>query len=344
MRVYSGTGELFGNIILLDREELLPGDTAPVQLRLKSPVVCVKDDRIVVRSSSPIRTIGGGRVLNPVPPKHRRYRQALAEGMVKLNSSSLEDVILFQCRQAREEGLSFAVLKVMTNTSDRSLQQAIEGLLSARELILLDKDRRIYIHHRIMEQTAAAVTGILERFHKDNPLKKGMSKQEIKSRISRQSGERIVELVLVRMTKEGKISQEENLIRLAGHAVSLPSAHAEIRRNVLERYNSSGLTPPVVKELLADFGPEASRAVKDVLTLLTEEGKLVKVKDDLYFPADVMVRLEQRLIEFLKKNGEISTPEFKEMTKVSRKYTIPLIEYFDSRKVTIRIGDFRKLR
>ena len=344
VRIYAGTGEFFGNIILLDREELLPGEKAPVQLRLNSPVVCVKDDRVVVRSSSPIRTIGGGRVLNPVPPKHRRYRRSLAEAMIKLNSGSLEDVILFQCEQAREQGVSFSVLKVMTNTSDKILQQSLESLLSGRKIILLDKERRIYIHHLIITDTAKAITGILERFHQDNPLKKGMSRQEIKSRTSRQAGEKLVDLVLIRMMKEGKISQQEDVIRLAGHAVSLPSAHAEIRRKILDQYDSAGLTPPLVKEVQADFPPQDTRLVKDVLSLLVEEGKLVKVKDDLYFPAVIIDQLKQRLIDFLKKNGKISTPEFKEMTKVSRKYTIPLIEYFDSQKVTIRIGDERKLR
>ncbi|MEW6077624.1 MAG: selenocysteine-specific translation elongation factor [Thermodesulfobacteriota bacterium] len=344
VRVYSGTGEFTGNIILLDRDELEPGENAPVQLRLKTPVVCVRDDRIVVRTLSPVRTIGGGRVVNPVPPKHRRYRQALAEAMEKLRGSSLEELILFQCRQAREQGVAFSVLKVMTNTSDRVLQQTLEALLSARKLILADKDRRIYVHHLLVEETAQTVLETLQRFHQDNPLKKGMSRQEIKSRLARQSGEKIVELVFIRLMKEGKITQEEDVIRLAGHAVSLPSAHAEIRRKVLDLYNSAALAPPVVKELLAEFRPDDARAVKEVLTHLAEEGQLIKVKEDLYFPAAVIEELKQRLIDFLKKNEKISTPEFKEMTNVSRKYTIPLIEYFDSRKVTIRIGDMRKLR
>lgn len=344
VRLYAGTGEFFGNIILLDREELLPGDTAPVQLRLKSPVVCVKDDRVVIRSSSPIRTIGGGRVLNPVPPKHRRYRRTLAAAMEKLNTSALEGVILFQCRQAREQGVSFAVLKVMTNTSERSLQQALDLLMSGQKIILLDKDRRVFVHHDIMEQTARAITGALEQFHKNNPLKKGMSRQEIKSKIGRLSNVKLVELVLVRMMKAGTINQDEEVIHLPEHAVSLPSSHVEIKHEILGRYNDAGLTPPLTKDLLADFSTYAPGLLKDVLALLVTEGKLVKVKEDLYFSADVIERLKQRLIDFLKANEKISTPEFKEMTNVSRKYTIPLIEYFDSRKVTIRIGDVRKLR
>jgi selenocysteine-specific elongation factor len=344
VRVYAGTGEFFGNIILLDRNELLPGEVAPVQLRLKSPVTCVRDDRIVVRSASPMRTIGGGRVLNPLPPKHRRYRQALAEAMAGLLGGSLDELILFQCRQAREQGVSFSLLKIMTNTSDRTLQQTLEALLTARKLILFDKDRRIYLHHQTIEEVTGAVSGILEQFHADNPLKKGMSRQEIKSRIGRQMGEKIVELALVRMMKQGLINQEEDVIRLAGHAVSLPSAHAEMRQKILERYNSAGLTPPVVKELLAAFGADEARRVKDVLTHLVEEALLVKIKDDLYFPVAVIDLLKRQLVDYLKKNEKITTPEFKEMTNVSRKYTIPLIEYFDSCKVTIRIGEVRKLR
>jgi selenocysteine-specific elongation factor len=130
---------------------------------------------------------------------------------------------------------------------------------------------------------------------------------------------------------------------MASHKVSLGVDQADIRDKVLSAYRENGLTPPYFKDLKNTFEIEESLA-KDVIKLLMDQGLIVKAKEDLYFYADAVKDLQQKLVEFIKTHGEISTPEFKEMTGVSRKYLIPLIEYFDAQNVTIRIGDIRKLR
>jgi selenocysteine-specific elongation factor len=145
------------------------------------------------------------------------------------------------------------------------------------------------------------------------------------------------------MIKDNTVVIEDNSVRMASHKVSLGVDQADIRDKVLSAYRENGLTPPYFKELKKAFDIEASLA-KDVIMLLMDQGMIVKAKEDLYFYADAVKDLQQKLVEYLKSHGEISTPEFKEMTGVSRKYLIPLIEYFDTQNVTIRIGDIRKLR
>ena len=145
------------------------------------------------------------------------------------------------------------------------------------------------------------------------------------------------------MIKETVIVQEEENVRLSSHKVSLQADQSVIRDKLLKIYRESGLTPPNFKELLKELDVDTSGA-KDVLILLTKEGKIVKVNEELFFDASTIEHLKERLVSYLKKHEEISTPDFKNMTGVSRKYLIPLIEYFDSRNVTIRIGDIRKLR
>jgi selenocysteine-specific elongation factor len=145
------------------------------------------------------------------------------------------------------------------------------------------------------------------------------------------------------MVKDRQILQEEKTVRLASHEVSLGRDQADIRDGIIKIYLAGGLQPPYFRDVIKELGVSPNHA-KDVLMLLVEEGKIVKTKDDLYFHAQAVDELKRKLVDFLKSNGEIDTPQFKEMTGVSRKYVIPLIEYFDSNNVTLRVGDLRMLR
>jgi selenocysteine-specific elongation factor len=130
---------------------------------------------------------------------------------------------------------------------------------------------------------------------------------------------------------------------LEGHRISLGQDQADVRQKITRIYRNGGLQPPYFRDVVK--GLEADpKHVQDVMMLLVEEGQIVKTKDDLYFDARAVADLKSRLVDFLKTNGEITTPQFKEMTGVSRKYVIPLIEYFDAKNVTLRVGDSRKLR
>ncbi|MFZ5563792.1 MAG: selenocysteine-specific translation elongation factor [Thermodesulfobacteriota bacterium] len=344
VRVHCGTAEIMGQVILLDRETLEPGEDAVVQLRLHSPVVCVKDDRVVVRSYSPVRTIGGGPVLNPVPVKHKRSDPALVAAIGSLASASTEEIIAFHCDQAAFDGVPLTALRVMTHVPEKDLARALDSLLSAQTLVLVDREKQVYVHKNAFDRTAAETRAALEAFHRDNPLKKGMPRQEVKSRISRKAGDKLFERVIDRMIKIKEVAQEGDTIHLAGHSVSLASDQNQIKENLLSLLEQSGLTPPNYKELPGAVGARGVADIKEVVYLLVRQGELVKVNEDLYFHAGVIHRLEAQLVDFLNKNGQIDAPRFKEMTGASRKYTIPLLEYFDAKKVTIRVGDTRKLR
>ncbi len=344
VRVHSGTSEILGMLILLDREELAPGESTVAQLRLIEPVVCVKDDKVVLRSYSPIRTIGGGRILNPAPPKHKRRQSDLVTEIAALETASPETAILFHCRQAGDKGIAWPALKIMVNINDKQLQKSLDSLLSSQSVVMIDKEKRVYVHGQALADMAEACLDVLTRFHHDHPLKKGMFRQEIKSRVAGKYRARLFELVLNRLLKNNQVVQEEETLRLADHEVSLGTDQSEIKQKIIDTYKDAGLTPPYVKELPALLGIKDVKAIKDVMALLVESAALVKVKEDLYFHGSVIEGLKDRLIDFLNDNGEIDTPQFKQMTNASRKYTIPLLEYFDAQKVTIRIGDVRKLR
>jgi selenocysteine-specific elongation factor len=343
VRFHTGTSEVMGYLILLDQEELPAGQTTVAQLRLDSPVAIVKDDRFVVRSYSPVRTIGGGQVLNPIPQKHKRMRGDVVEGLQHLAGDDPESIISQQIQQAGYGGVSFSHLKIMTNLTDKQLDTACQHLLSQKAIIQTDKEKRIFLHQAVFDQLINKSSEYLGAYHADNPLKAGMPKEELKSKFPQLSDPKIFNLVLNQMIKSNQIVQEENTVRLSDHRVSLGADHADVRKKIINLYQQGGLQPPYFRDVpkLLDVDPQHT---KDVMLLLVEEGLIVKTKDDLYFHIDAITGLKNKLVEFLKSNGDITTPQFKEMTGVSRKFVIPLIEYFDASKVTLRVGDSRKLR
>ena len=343
VRFHTGTSEVMGYLILLEQEELPPGQTVVAQLRLDSAVAIVKDDRFVVRSYSPVRTIGGGHVLNPAPQKHKRLKLEIIQGLQNLANDDPAEIISYHIEQAGYRGVSFSHLKIMTNLPDKQLENQLQHLLSQKTIIQSDKENRIFIHQLTFDALQQKFNEHLSEYHSTNPLKAGMPKEELKSKFPLLTDSKLFNQVLNQMIKSQQIVQEENTVRLESHKVFLGRDQADIRKKIVDTYQAGRLQPPyfrdVVKQLDAD-----SKHIQDVMLLLVEEGRIVKTKDDLYFDAGAVDKLKTKLVDFLKSNGEITTPQFKEMTGASRKYVIPLIEYFDAKNVTLRVGDSRKLR
>lgn len=343
VRFHAGTSEVLGNLILLDRDELVPGDTSIAQLRLDSPISLVKDDRFVIRSYSPIRTIGGGQILNPIPRKHKRFKSETVKELNDLIDQSPDEIISYHLNESGYSGISLSHLKVMTNLSEKLLKTSMQSLLSKKIIFQADKENKIYIHINALIKLEKDILDILSKYHQANPLKAGMPKEELKSRLPAYIGLKLSNLVLAQMIKDKSIIQEGDIIRLKDHKVSLKVDQAKIRKKILDIYKENGLQPPYFKEVVKNLNID-SKLAKDVLLHLVDEKFIIKVKEDLYFDAESVKSLKNRLLDFLKANNEITTPQFKDMTGASRKYVIPLLEYFDSNNITIRIGDIRRLR
>ena len=343
IRFHTGTSEIMGNLILLDREDLAPGEGAAVQVRLDTPVSLVKEDRYVIRSYSPVRTIGGGQVLNPIPTKHKRFRADITEALNALATLPPEEVIGFHARQAGFRGTEHNELRLVTNLPDKKLDTVISALLSRRELIMVDRERRLYVHADTYAYLRQMVLDQLQKYHGDNPLKAGMPREELRSKFPAHIHPKLAPQVLHQMDKSGELAAESDTIRLAAHKVSLAVDQSQLRTKIRQAYAEGGITPPYFKDICQSLQVDA-RTAKDVLHLLVEENRLVKVKEELYFQREVIDGLKDRLVTFLRDKGAITTPEFKDMAGASRKYVIPLAEYFDAVNVTIRVGDTRQLR
>lgn len=343
VRFHAGTCEVMGNLMLIGGDELLPGQHTVAQLRLETPVSVVRGDRFVLRSYSPVHTIAGGFVLNPVAPKHKRLKPEVVERLNALVNPEPQAMISSMAEQAGHAGVKFAELRIMTNLPDKPLDRYLQELLTRRELLQIDKETRLYVHASTFSALISEALSILTRYHQTWPLKPGMSREELKSKLPPNIKPRLFNLIIAHMVKEGELVLEEDVARLASHKVSLGIDQTWIRQKMLDVYQQSGLQPPYFKDLCKTLEIDATHT-RDVLMLLVNEGRLIKTKDDLFFSADAVADLKDKLVAYLRERGEINTGDFKDLTGASRKYAIPLIEYFDSRNVTIRIGDTRKLR
>jgi len=344
VRFHTGTSEVLGNLILLENDELKSGETTVAQLRLDTPVAVVKGDHYVVRSYSPVRTVGGGQILNPIPPKHKRFQAGVVQALKNVLTSDPETLIGSHIEAAGHSGTCFTDLRLMTDLTDKQLESSLQAMMSARTIIQVDKDTRSFVHKKSFEAFVREASEHLRAYHQAFPLKSGMLKEELKSKFPADTDVRLFNLVLNQMIRDGAIVQEEKTVRLTTHKVSLAGDEATLRKQMLKIYRDSGLQPPFFRDVAGILKAEPG-AAKDVLNLLIEEGLIIRTKDDLFFHAEAIADLKQRMLKFFETNADMTPAHFKDMAGgASRKFLIPLLEYFDSKNVTLRVGDVRKLR
>ena len=340
-RFHSGTAEIISTVLLLDRDDLQKGDKCYAQIRLDEPTTLLPGDHFILRSYSPVRTIGGGKILNALPLKKKRFSKSAIDELSILNSGDLQERIEEFTRMGRFNGREANELQFLTNSSKTRLDEALKALLAKKKIVQYYKESATFIHSEYLERATDEIISTLTEFHRDFPLKAGLVKEELRSRTEGSRNQKLFNFIISQLIREDTIVQEKEILRLKGHRVTLARDQEEIRRQIEESYLKGGLQPPSIKELNDRLSEKARAGVFEVMV---KEGILIKVKEDLYFHRDIMLDLKNRLIAFLKKNGKISTPQLKEMTGVSRKYTIPIIEYFDRTQLTVRVGDNRVLR
>ena len=343
IRLHLGTAELLGRVIPLGREEVKPGEEAFMQIRLEEPIMALPGDHFVIRSYSPLLTIGGGEVLDAFPSRHKRLSQQVREEMEILEKGSDDEKIRVRLLKAGPAGLSWPDLMMRTNLLPAKLKSRVEALAGTGGILRYNGDRLRYIHPQVMADLKRFCLDYLKEFHRKNPLQPGAMKEELKSKLPPHADSRLFNHLLSALTGEKKIIMEKETVRLSAHTISLKEEEKDLRKKMVLLYAQGKLQPPLIKEVAAELAVSESE-LKPVLQLLVKEGTLVKVKEDLYFHLQAMQEMEAKLIQFLQQNKEMAPTQFKEISQVSRKFAIPLMEHFDAKKLTMRIGDKRVLR
>jgi selenocysteine-specific elongation factor len=339
---HHGSREILARVYFLDREKLEPGDTAICQVRFPSPMVGVFDDRCVLRSFSPLRTIAGGRILNPVGRRIKRFSPEF-ERHKELAKVSGEDLVQLQLELAGPVGLSYPQLRVMSNIESKGLDSILQTLGSRQKAFLYDREERKYILGSTVEGLAAKALDQVREFHRKNPMRQGVSRSELVSGWGRSLPPKLIHFVLERLLKRNELVVEGEVLRLPDHRVSMASDQAKLKETVLDAYRQGGVTPPNLKDVLEGLGVSFKEA-GPVFRVLQESGQLVKIKEDMYFAAEAIEQLKAKVVSFYETNNDLSPIAFKELTGLSRKYAIPLLEWLDKERITVRVGDVRKLR
>ncbi len=341
VRVHVGTAEVMARVHLLTSEALAPGASALCQLRLEEPVAVMAGDHFVLRSYSPVTTIGGGRILHPHPGRRKRNRPEVMEELSTLATGSLADRLLIHARATGAGGLRMNQMIRLTGADEGQVTAAISELASQGGLVVMDPEEKWVVAASVLEELAQRMLKALEDYHRTHPLRLGMPKQQLVSSLGEELEPRVFTYLLETLTSSGRIVQSKAEVRLATHQVALKGEAGRLKSELEETFARAGRTPPTFREI-AEGRDEA--LVREVVELMVSEGTLVKVKEGLYFHHQALSELKQLLVDYLTEHGEIGAAEYKELTGLTRKYLIPLLEYFDAARVTMRIGDKRVLR
>lgn len=339
LRFHIATTQEEARIILLNKDTIEPGEETFVQFVFPKPIVALPDDRYVLRGSYAIQTIGGGRVLDIMPRRHKRYAGYLTPAFNVLSNESFADKAEYHILKGGYAGISKTVLAIFVGKDETFVGKVTETLVQRNKIKPVGKT---IIHMDKFREYKNILSSLLKEFHEKNPLKVGMSKEELRSRLPKVDPQAF-QTALEELIAESLLEVEKDRVKVKTASGKKDKDLEALEQQIIKRLLRYGFTPPVTKELALELKlPEAR--LRDVLEGLTFDGKVVKVKGEMYFHGDIIKGLKEKVRSYLEHKKEMTPSDFKSVLDLSRKYMIPLLEYLDEIKVTIRVGDKRILR
>ncbi|HSB51537.1 MAG TPA: selenocysteine-specific translation elongation factor, partial [Dissulfurispiraceae bacterium] len=331
---YSGTSETTARIILYDREEIKAGESCYCQYRLEDPVVALSGDRYIIRRFSPLETIGGGEILDPHPVK--RKRKTGLDDLAVFEEGSVRDKIDAKVRRAHIEGCSVSEIEGWVQGDLPEISAAIQSLV-AKGILYRVQDQ--LFHHETLKVFRETLREVLSRYHKENPLKPGMPKDELRSHL-KLDAKRLEKATSLLPSIEDVVIEKETL-RLREFKVMLTTVDENMRDRILTILGANGFQPPLRSDLAESLSIK-EKELGDLLRLLANEGALVRINDSLYMTREHYDAMFSILRSFFAKKQDMSVAEFRDILGTSRKYALPMLEHLDSHKITLRVGDVRK--
>ncbi len=343
VRFHVGTNEVIGRIILLDREEMEPGSKSYAQIILESPIVAMARDRFVIRSYSPVTTTGGGIIIDSLPKKHKRNSEKVLREFDLLYRGADTERAAVIIERADIEGIDLLQLVMRTGIHQNLLKDILKTLCYKKQAIILDADEPRAVSYPVYENLLRRIILEIRAYHEKYPLKQGILKEELRNIAGQFVSPKLFNMAIRDLEGKGEIVVEKENLRAAGHRVDLHGELDDLRNEISNTYIVGGITPPTIKEVMEKFAGRKNMA-ESIVNLLLKEGSLIKINEDLYFHKEALQRLRENYKNLLLREGKATPASFKELTGLTRKFIIPLMEYFDMTKLTIRAGDHRILR
>lgn len=338
VRLHVGTSEVLGRLTLLDRNELVPGHRCYALFRTEEPVVVTRGDRYIIRSYSPMRTIGGGRILD-VDYRYRRWREETSQALELLEHGNFEDVVLLALH--RENSIvNIQNLQKRLAAPYAEVAAAIKKLAGDGRAIVVGE--AAVIAAGIFERLAGKIGDRLSQFHRQQPLRPGMPREELRAELAPGADPKQFGELLNRLAAGGKLTVESELVRLPDYRPQLNPQLSSALTALRELYRSSGAAPPDLDTAAAAVGIDKSEA-RSLIDLLVGNGDLIGISEGLYYTAPVYAQLTGKVCTLIARNGPQTVAEIRDHLATSRKFVVPLLEHLDVKKITRRVGDRRDL-
>lgn len=344
VKLFIGAAEVVARLRLLGAEELNPGDEGWLQLELAEPVVATRGDRYILRRPSPGETLGGGAVVEPHPKgRHKRFAAETLAGLEALSQGAPGDILLQSLLGAG--AAAYKDLVARSNLDASQARQAAQELLDAGQMLVLEGEPAalrpddLLVSRNLWEQIAQRMTQEAESYHKAYPLRRGMPREELKSRLKDllRPSPRLFNAALRRLVAEGSLQEAGPLVQRPGHAIRFTPQQEQSIQRLLARFAAAPYSPPTVKECQSEVGEE-------VLAALIDLGQLVAVDPEVLFRQEDYNRMLGDVRRLIQQNGSLTVAQARDHFNTSRRYVLAFLEHLDLSGITTRQGDERKLK
>ena len=337
LHLYTGTSEILCRAVLLDKEEIGPGESGLVQLRLEEEIALKRGDRFVVRFYSPMETIGGGVVLEPNPVRKKRFDEKAIEELKKKESGSLADVMELHIKQHADTMITMAELaKIMAHSVDE-LQEYLEELKEEGIVHVFAMKKDVYLWHRDSEYALRQkIQEALEAYHKRYPYRYGMKKAEIHNTYLKKVKPIVFDAYIEQLVAQNQIGRKDEYLHLAEFEVSKDAMFLKTEKTLVDAFEKAGFDFVRFSEI--DLGTIPRETAEDVLLLLVDEERVVRINEEMFTMKYLMDEAEEKIRKHLENEDVITIAQVRDMFSTSRKSAKPILEYMDSIKVTKKTG------
>jgi selenocysteine-specific elongation factor len=323
------------------KEAVGPKESAYCQIVTTEPVLAVRGDRFVIRDETSSRTIGGGVIVHPWAVKHKKQEPGLPERLEMLHRADDAAATAAFLSESLDFAVSIDLLQEFLNLDEDAVRRAVAAAEGVRALTF--EGERLYTTDSKWHGVREELLQRLKEFHAAHPLAQGLDMEEAREKLSYSISPRLFRGVIEQFEKDKALGRDGNVLKLPTHRVRLDDREQTLARKIASLLGADPLAPPDLKQIETETRLDRRR-LAEMMRLMERDRSVVRVSTEMYFLAESIDKLKKELCEYLSANGQVTPAGFRDRFGTTRKYTIPLLEYFDRDGVTIRVGDVRRLR
>lgn len=343
LRLYTGSSEVLCRVVFLDREQLTPGESCYAQLRLEEEIVARRGDRFIIRFYSPMMTIGGGEILEPNPPKRKRFDEDTIRELEIKEKGKITDVVEEIIKDKSNLFPTIKDISIWTVMTEERIGKIIEELRKANKVLTFSLLKDLYIIHvDYGKYLSDKIADELKRFHQNNPLKAGISKEEIRSKYLGSAKQKLGDSFINKLVNDKTIKQINESLALSNFEVKFNQVQEEIKQEI-EKVFMKNKFNPLKKEEFYDILKYNKKDIDQVYDALLDIGILIRLKEENIVHKCALEESIEMVKDYIISNSSISVAQIRDLLSTNRKLAIALMEYLDDKKITKRVGDIRIL-